>query len=268
MLNAISTEIDKDCLFLCASLPDQIERKHSFASSFNNLSLFRFVESIDGRNWTDEKANEYVSKEMKSLRETERRKGRNWINSAAVACALTHRDGLLEAAQNHELILCADDVQISSDFIIQWQKREIRSKFAAQDGVVLLHYSSRGDIVAAREPIFRFGKYGVHKLLSHHIASGACYFAPPATAKSIISFQSPVSTTADDWRSMQNAGLFSSIYLVHPSPCNIAAMASTIGYGNSYRKNTPIFRLIRKLNRLLNKHRTGIKHSISAFEKE
>lgn len=268
MTGTIETQKSDNFLFLCASLSDQLERRKLFSKCFSDPLLYRFVDSVDGRSWTESKADEYVSKQMKQLREEEKLKGRHWITPAAVACAITHRDGLLAVAQKQELILCEDDVQLSSDFIEQWQNEGTRAKFGSLEGIVLLHYSSRSNIVAARDPAIRFGKYTVHRLLSSHIASGACYFAHPKTAKAISTFQSPISTTADDWKSMADAGAIPSIYLVHPSPCKISAMASTIGYGRSQNGNTPILKFARTLNRFLNKHRMQIRNSISVFKND
>src|SRR5690554_4523330 len=82
-------------LFVAASLPEQTERQAFFASNFNDPRYFKIVTSVDGRNWTDEDADIFCSEEVRELRKNEKHKGKFWFRTAAVACAITHRDKLL-----------------------------------------------------------------------------------------------------------------------------------------------------------------------------
>ena len=91
-------------LFICATLANEIDRQRSFKSNFSDETLFRFVESIDGRYWTDSDADIHVSERMRALRIRERASGKSWLNPAAIACALTHRDKLLSEAEERNVI--------------------------------------------------------------------------------------------------------------------------------------------------------------------
>lgn len=250
-MNDMTAPPDDACLFLCASLSDQNERKRSFSSCFSDPSLFQFVDSVDGRSWSDEQADEYVSQEMKELRAREREKVFRWINPAAIACALTHRDKLLAHAQLRSLMLCEDDILMAGDFIEHWRDGELREKMNGLSGVVLLHYFSRTPIVASGPPLFSFGKYGVYEVESGNVVSGACYFAPQVVARSIRLAQSPIQTSADHWVEMKRRKVFSSIYVVHPSPCRVAGLASNIGYGGDSNSNALWVVWARRLKRMI-----------------
>lgn len=249
-MNEMAAPLDDACLFLCASLSDQIERKRSFSSCFSDANLFRFVDSVDGRSWSEEQADEHFSQNMKALRTREREKGLRWISPPAIACALTHRDGLLFHAQSRSLILCEDDILIAGDFIQHWRDDELRKKMNGLDGVVLLHYFSRTPIVGSGSPLFSFGKYGVYEVESGNVVSGACYFAPQTVAHSIRLAQNPIETSADHWVEMKRRRVFSSIFVVSPSPCRVAGLASNIGYGGDLNSNALWVVWARRLKRM------------------
>ena len=246
-------------IFLCASLTDESERQRSFSNNFRDKSLFRFVDSVDGRGWSDSEANAYVSEEMRLLRERERLKGKLWINPAAIACALTHRDKLLAEAEESNVILCEDDVLLNRDFIELWSENEIRETFSKLDSVVLFHYISQSLITTSTPSVAKFGKYRIFKLdEALHVTSGACYYAPPLIAKNIRAHQTPIRISADNWLEMKNNGVFSHIYVVHPSPVQIAGMASNIGYGSAWKSNALWVVMARRLKRLIQRRRQNI----------
>lgn len=244
-------------IFLCANLRGDSIRRDSFSKNFSDSCLFRFVESIDGRSWSDEQADSYCSEEMRSLRSHEQSKGKVWVGPAAIACALTHRDKLLAEASNYPLVACEDDITLSSDFIDLWKNKKVRERLSELDGIVLIHYMSRKRIYSSTPPVLDFGKYKIYKLDEPEIGSAACYFAPPPIARSIRIIQTPIRVTADHWGDMMRAGAFSEIYVVHPSPCSIAGMASSIGYGG-YSGNSLIARLARRLKRIISRFRGDI----------
>jgi GR25 family glycosyltransferase involved in LPS biosynthesis len=244
--------INKDkVIFVCASLAGETVRQRSFSENFSDKSLFCFVDSVDGRGWSDFEADVHVSDEMRQLRERERLKGKLWINPAAIACALTHRDKLLVEAEKRDVVLCEDDVLLKCNFIEIWREDEVRRKFAKCDGLVLMHYTSRSPITASGPPIAEFSEYQIFKLDEVHVSSGACYYAPPSVARRIRQYQTPVSVSADHWLAMKKAGAFSDIYVVHPSPCTIAGMASNIGYGGNLKSNAWWIVLARRLKRMV-----------------
>lgn len=238
--------------FLCASLSSEIERRLKFSSSFKDPAQFRFLESVDGRNWTVEDADKHVSEEFKLLREKEREKGRKWVNEAAVACTVTHRDKLLREAAERECFLCEDDVVIDSSFIKHWQSETIRSKLSDLNGLVLGCYSSHQNIEVSSKPLLTFGKYGVYEVLSRKIYSAACYFLPPSLAESVILHQTPVKCISDQWDDIrQHIGF--PIFVIHPAPASFVAFSSNIGYGNfRVSSNSLLWRSIRRINRSVN----------------
>lgn len=242
-------------LFLCASLAAETARRQSFSANFSDKSLFRFVDSVDGRSWSDSEADVHVTDEMRQLRERERLRGKLWINPAAIACALTHRDKLLAVAEERDVILCEDDVLINRDLIDLWRQDDVRKLFAAYDGVVLMHYISRTPITSSTAPVAEFGPYKIFKLDEVHVSSGACYYAPPLVARRMREHQTPLRSTPDHWLEMKKAGVFSGIYVVHPSPCRIAGMASNIGYGGHWKSNSWLIVLARRFKRQLQRRR-------------
>lgn len=246
---------EKRALFLCASLADEQERRQSFANNFTSRTIYRFADSIDGRCWSDAEADLHVSEQMKLLRERERLSGKLWINPAAIACALTHRDKLLTEAETQSIILCEDDIIIRSDFIKLWQDEKIRAKLAGLDSIVLLHYISRTPITTSSAAVAKFGIYRIFKLDENHVASGACYFAPSQVAIRLRQYQTPINTSADAWAQMKSEGVLPCVYVVHPSPCSIAGMASNIGYGSTWIGNAKWLILIRRLKRFVQRTR-------------
>lgn len=248
---------DDQAVFICASLPDQVERRYSFARVFGNKALFRFVDSVDGRNWSASEANCYISTALKSRWERESLKGGVWINPAAIACALSHRDKLLAEASKRDVVLCEDDVILQHDFIDLWSRFDVRSLFSKCDGVVLLHYTSSAPITVSGAPVFNFGRYQVFKLDDVHVASAACYYVNSVVASNIRQYQTPIRNCADEWVDMKRNGVFASVYILHPSPCRMAGMASNIGYGGRWKNNSVFFILARRLRLVI---RRLIKH--------
>ncbi len=249
-------------IFICASLVGEVERQRSFSKNFNDHSLYRFVDSIDGRAWLDEEADLHVSEEMKLLRERERLKGKLWINPAAIACALTHRDKLLVGAEKSNVILCEDDIKIQSDFIDLWKKNYVRERFSMLNSVVLLHYISINQITTSSPPVGEFGKYRIFKLDDSHVSSSACYFVSAQVASGIRHYQTPIRISADSWSEMKNQGVIPCVYVVHPSPCSIAGMASNLGYGSEWQSNAIWLVLLRRLKRWILRRRKKIHEDI------
>ncbi|MCE9664017.1 hypothetical protein LY622_11225 [Halomonas sp. M5N1S17] len=238
--------------FLCASLSSEIERRLMFSSSFKDPAQYRFVESVDGRDWTVEDADKHVSEEFKLLRKKERDRGKSWVNEAAVACAITHRDKLLKEAAERECFLCEDDIVLDGSFISYWQCEMIRSRLSELNGLVLGCYSSHNIIAVREKPLLTFGKFGVYEVLGCKVYSGACYFLPPPLAESVIFLQAPVKYTADQWDAISKSIGFP-IFLIHPAPASFVAFSSNIGYGNfSVSSNSLFWRSIRKINRKVN----------------
>lgn len=253
-------------IFLAASLPGEQERQRSFSRNFKDPATFGFVASVDGRDWSDEQADSFVSAELKAVRTVEREKGKLWINPAAIACALTHRDKLLAAAERSETVLCEDDAVIRPEFVSLWAKDEVRRTFAGCDGVVLMHYASRMPITSHCKPVAEFSGFGIYKIDDVHVVSGACYFAPRAVARRIRQYQTPIQCSADHWQKMKQDGVFKNIYVVHPAPCSTGSLASNIGYGGEVRSNSPMIMLLRKLRRFLRRKQKKIYETLQVEE--
>lgn len=196
-----------------------------------------------------------MSEELGKIRRSEIEKGRHWLNPAAIACALTHRDKLLTAAQLHQTILCEDDIVLDSKFICEWQKIEARDLFKNLNEPVLLHYFSRSPIIAREPVIAKFGKYSIYKLESKHISSAACYYIQEKIASKIIDFQTPIETSADNWQEIRKSDCFSDSYIIHPAATSIAGFSSTIGYGDNIKSNHIFSIFARKIKRHLMRSR-------------
>lgn len=248
-------EKSQRALFFCATLPSETDRQLSFKKNFADEQIFHFVESVDGRNWSDAEADTHVSEAMRSLRRCERERGKSWLNPAAIACALTHRDKLLPEAEERNVILCEDDVLIQSSFIDLWLMDHVREQFSKLDGVCLLHYMSRDPITSSQPPIAQFGEFKIFAIDNCNILSGACYYAPCLVAKRIRSHQTPIQCSADHWSKMKEENLFKRIYVVHPAPAQISGMASNIGYDGSWRSNSSWIILARRIKRMLQRKR-------------
>jgi hypothetical protein len=251
--------------FICASLPDQLERRRRFAVEFAAREQFEFVDSIDGRSWSIEEADKFVSDHLRAVRQTEREKGKTWLNEAAVACALTHRDKLLVIAEQRDVFLCEDDAVIGRDLIDAFQQPSFRNGLRQLNGPVLAHYLAHVPILTDESPVIRLGRFGVYRLTSSHIMSGACYYASPTVAGAIRKAQTPINYAADLWLNMRRDGAFADIFLLHPRPCNTAGFYSTIGYRKStlFNSNHLVLRALRKLNRKLWDRKLNAHHAIS-----
>ncbi len=236
--------------FVCASLPDSTLRRRTFAASFDDPSHFQFVQSIDGRQWTDQEADEHCSQDLIAKRKLEAERGKLWINPAAVACGLTHRDKLLPQASARDVILCEDDIAIDRRFISLWMMPEIRQRFNEVGGVVLLDYRNHVPIEVDKEPTARVGGFRLHRVKGR-VLSGACYFASPNAARMMIEANSPLSFSADDWNSFRKVGAIETVHVLVPSPVRQTNYSSTIGYGSSFKGDGLLLRSARSLNKLV-----------------
>lgn len=122
---------------------------------------------------------------MRQLRGRERLKGKLWINPAAIACALTHRDKLLAIAEHRNVVLCEDEVFLRRDFVDLWCQDDVRKKFAKCNGVVLMHYISRRPTTTSAPAVAESGGYQIFQMNEVHVSSSACYYAPPSVARRI-----------------------------------------------------------------------------------
>jgi GR25 family glycosyltransferase involved in LPS biosynthesis len=233
--------------FVCVSLDDQFARRASLKSCFEDERQLYFVQSIDGRNWSIEEAEEYISDEYRDLWRTMRERGRTWLNSGAIACALTHRDRALPIAVKGPCIICEDDAIISRDFIEIWRDYDVREQWGKFDGVILLHYASKVEIEARTEAIAKFGRYSLHEVTGKAPGSTACYFVNRKTAAALRKIQTPIDATPDTWAKFANQIEGFRIFVMHPPPCAVAPFESTIPYklGSSGILNSLIFRVAR-----------------------
>ena len=224
-------EISK-ALILVASLPDEDARRRGVRENLGRSDLpFAIVDSIDGRRWGDEEVSGHLSEELNGLRLRVNQRGGVWLASGAIACALTHRDGLLANVIEDGRILCEDDIHFEPDFMDLLARGDaLEALSAINDGVVLLNYRAQGRHLAAeKSPVARFGRYSIHKVVGR-VASGAAYFVSPDVAQKIVAYQTPLRVSADSWTTMKEAGVFSEIYLVHPLPVGTGMYPTSINY--------------------------------------
>ena len=234
-------------LFVCASLPDQEERRRSVASRFRDKRQLVFVESIDGRNWSINETEAYMSLEFRDLWRTMRERGRKWLSSGAVACALTHRDKMLPLAENNDIIICEDDAKFSHEFIELWRQAELRKTFNAIRGVVLLHYIAREPIKSIGDPIADLGKYKIFRIQTASVASTASYYISPNCAGELRVIQTPLIATPDSWMLFKGKIKDFEVFVVDPPPVQIFPFDSSVGYGGRRLNGVlaPILQLLR-----------------------
>ena len=218
---------------LYASLEEQERRRASVKRNVGHHAKFAFVRSVDGREWSEEEVEKHLSSAMISRRRTESAKGRDWLTRGAIACAITHRSNVIGRIGDLGKICCEDDAVIARSMLAYIGDGTLQACLEKLEGVTLLDYRSRSDIVAKRDPVMTIGKYSVHKVRPAGIGSGACYFVPSHIAKQIVSFQTPISTSADHWDEMISGGAFQNLYVIHPRPASIGDFPSTMGYAYS-----------------------------------
>lgn len=257
--------------FVCASLDDQVHRRKTFARPFSDPAQFQFVPAIDGRNWSVEECEPYLSPEMVERWRLARNLGKRYFSTGLIACTLTHRDRLYPAAELGDRILCEDDVVVDSAFIDLWQGPAVRAQFNAlgERGPLLLYYTTRGEIVAEQQPVARIGRYAIHRLKpSSRIASTACYYLHPQLAKRLREVQAPLRVNCDQWAALLHLSGYADTFVLHPSPCRIAGHSSTIGYtdGPLSKLDGRLLRGLRYVNRWLRKQTEAVTDRISRFE--
>lgn len=231
---------------LYASLPDQVERRKAIQRNVQDTVPIAFVESIDGRQWTEEEAFAHVSEYWKDRRTRLLSKGVNSMPTGAVACALTHRDRLLANAEEGGKILCEDDAMFDTRFLEHVASNEVAEVLERLSGVTLLNYRWRGDIQAEREPVAYIGKYSVHRLRSKSIVSAAAYYLPARLVGPLRAAQTPVDRAADLWTEFRDNGVFEDVFLVHPTPARVGQFISSINYG--LERNSVFMEWLRRNN--------------------
>ncbi|MDB9715925.1 hypothetical protein OAA72_04200 [Amylibacter sp.] len=220
---------------LYASLGEQEKRRASVKFNVGTRAKFAFVRSVDGREWSEEEVEKRLSSAMISRRRKESAKGRDWLTRGAIACAITHRSNMIGRIGDLGKICCEDDAVIARPMLAHIGDGTLQAGLEKLDGVTLLDYRSRSDIFAERDPVMTIGKYSVHKVRPAGLGSGACYFVPSHVAKNIVSFQTPISTSADHWNEMISVGAFQNLYVVHPRPTSIGDFPTTMGYAYSQK---------------------------------
>ena len=220
---------------LYASLEEQAKRRASVKRNVRHHAKFAFFRSIDGREWSEQEVENHLSCTMISRRRTESAQGRDWLTRGAIACAITHRSNLIDRIGDLGKVCCEDDAVIARSMLAYIGDGTLQAGLEKLDGVTLLNYRSRSDIIAEREPVMTIGKYSVHKVRPAGLGSGACYFVPSHAAKNIVSFQTPISASADHWDEMISGRAFKDLYVVHPRPASIGDFPTTMGYAYSQK---------------------------------
>jgi GR25 family glycosyltransferase involved in LPS biosynthesis len=220
---------------LYASLDEQEKRRASVKRNVGNRAKFAFSRCIDGRAWSEVEVEKHLGGAMISRRRKEFAKGRDWLTRGAIACALTHRSNLIGKIGDLGKVCCEDDVVIARSLLAFIGNGTLQEGLEKLEGITLLDYRSRGDILAERDPVMQFGKYSVHRVDPAGLGSAACYFVPSHVAKKIVSFQTPLSTPVDDWNEMIAGGAFKNLYVVYPRPARIGDFPTTICYEYSQK---------------------------------
>jgi hypothetical protein len=235
----------KSALILYASLDEQVRRRASVKANISGRLPFAFVRCVDGRNWSEEQTEEQLATRMIVRRLAEMAKGRDWLTRGAIACAVTHRQNLIGNITDEGKILCEDDAILDNEAIRAIGSRQILIELERLDGVTLLNYRSRSEIIAEKLPVASFGKYTVHRVKLAGLGSAACYFVPSRWANSILKAQTPISYPVDHWDEMVADGVFPNLFVVHARPARIGDFPSTIEYG--YTKKKRIFKIISEI---------------------
>ena len=215
---------------LYASLDEQSQRRDSVIRNINGLAPFAFVRCIDGRKWSEDEVESFLSEEFRNFRRAEIANGRDWLTSGAIACALTHRTNMIGRIIERGKFICEDDVVISRTMVELIALRTIQQHLDVLDGITLLDYRSRTRIVAERKPVAVMGSFSVHRVKPQGVGSAACYFVPRFVAPRIVALQTPLRVPVDHWDLMIAGGAFKSLYAVHPRPARIGDFPTTIGY--------------------------------------
>ena len=227
-----SRELGKDPRILLASMPDQAIRRSFVRKNIGNSVPFEFVECVNGLGWSDEDVRKHMSPDFFARRERDLEAGKSWLASGAIACALTHRDNMMERITSTGKILCEDDVGFEKDFLAELQSKNWWNEMDQIDGPILLNYRSRKPISAESKSLFSFGRYSVHRSEAPELVSAAAYFLNPKTASEIRNFQTPLRAGVDAWCSMRRQGAFKHINLIHPMPTWIEPFPSTVNYSD------------------------------------
>lgn len=246
---------------LYASLNEQVARRDSVIRNIAGRAPFAFVRCVDGRSWDESETESHLSEAMRDRRRREFAKGRDWLTKGAIACAMTHRSNMIGQIRSSGKFCCEDDVVLSIDAIDLIGSGELPSLLEQLDGVTLLDYRSRSDIVAEKLPTARVGKYSIHRVVPRGLGSAACYFVPARYAAAIVETQTPISTPVDHWDEMIEAEAFPRLYVVHPRPARIGDFPTTIGY--AYAKESTLKWYLNKVKIL-----RRIKHKIHALRGE
>lgn len=255
---------------LYASLDEQVARRASVMRNVRKYAKFAFARCIDGRGWSESETENHLSDSMISRRRSELSRGKDWLTKGAIACAMTHRSNLIGSISRLGKVICEDDAIISQSMLKLIGSGKLQSELEKLNGVTLLDYRSRADIVAEHRPVASIGKYSVHRIKPAGVGSAACYFVPAHIAKDIVSFQTPISVPVDHWDEMIAAEVFQNLYVVHPRPARIGDFPATIGYAYSNKSKWKAIlsrvKIFRRLKHSFMSIRGDFKESITIWK--
>lgn len=247
---------------LYASLDEQEGRRLSVARNIAGRVPYAFSRCVDGRGWGDAETDAILAPEMQARRRAALKMGRNFLPSGAIACAATHRSNLIGRIEGRGKILCEDDAVLTEQAIAALQDDALVDALDRLDGVTLLNYRSRGDIIAERDPVARVGPFTVHRVQPKGVGSAACYFVPAQVAPQIVALQTPIRVPVDNWNNMIEAGAFANLYVVHPAAAGVGDFPTTINYAVS--PENPVIAVICRV-KLLRRIRRRLRSSLGAF---
>ena len=252
---------------LYASLPEHVNRRKSVINNLKNKVKFAFINSLDGRKWTDEQTESHLSKKMIQFRRDQINKGRDWLSPGVIACAMTHRK-MISTIDVKGKFCCEDDAVIETDVIKLISDGSLQLILDELDGLTLLDYRSRRNIIAEKKPFQKIGKYSIHRVISYNLGSAACYFVPAKIAKRFVRYQTPINASPDQFDEMQKMGVFKNLYILHPKAARSSDFPTTMGYNYSQKTNY-LFKLlgniiwIRRLKYFLNKKNGEFNDSVT-----
>lgn len=259
----------KNSDILYASLPEHSSRRKSVINNLKNQVTFAFLKSIDGRKWTEKQTESYLSYKMIHFRRDQIKKGRDWLTSGVIACAMTHRN-MISVIGLKGKFCCEDDAVIESDAIKLISDGSLQTLLEGLDGLTLLDYRSRRNIISEKKPVQRIGKYSIHRVISYNLGSAACYFVPAKIAKRFVNFQTPINASPDQFDEMQKMGVFENLYIIHPKAARSSDFPTTMEYEYS-KKTNYFFKFmgniiwIRRLRYFLNKKNGSFNDSVTTW---
>lgn len=156
----------------------------------------------------------------------------HWVSKGALACSLSHRKAMqavIDQGLDYGLIL-------EDDTLLEEQLPAFLTtagEFLKNKEVVLLYYASMKSCKLSRTGGAKTEVPGVElvvPVVPAQVITANAYVLSKESCKSLITFQSPVKATADQWGMFYEKKVFSKILCCYPMLAEAADFKSTIDY--------------------------------------